>query len=179
MATPAMTYAVLAPVVLLVLYRRLRRHIGRQPLQAWRVGLRLAGVGIAAIALLLIGLAGALGGSMAGLGVLAGLGGGMVLGSYGLRLTSFETTVDGRFYTPNPWLGIGLSALMLGRLAYRFVAVRGASQVALMGDTTALGMLHRSPLTLAIAGLLVGYFLRYTLGLWRATRTPAAEATVP
>ena len=116
---------------------------------------------------------------MAGVGVLAGLGGGAVLGSYGLRLTRFETTADGRFYTPNPWLGIGLSALMLGRLAYRFVAVRGASQVALMGDTTALGMLHRSPLTLAIAGLLVGYFLRYTLGLWRATRTPAAEATVP
>ena len=179
MATPAMTYAVLAPVVLLMLYRRLRRHVGRQPLQAWRVGLRLAGAGIAALALLLIGAAGALGGSMAGLGVLAGLAGGIVLGSYGLRLTRFETTADGRFYTPNPWLGIGLSALMLGRLAYRFVAVRGASQAALLGDPTVLGTLHRSPLTLAIAGLLVGYFLRYTLGLWRATRTPALEATGP
>jgi len=174
-----MTYAVLAPVVLLMLYRRLRRHIGRQPLQPWRVGLRLAGVCIAAIALLLIGVAGALGGSMAGLGVLAGLAGGIALGTYGLRLTRFEATVDGRFYTPNPWLGISLSALMLGRLAYRFVAVRGTSQVALMGDTTALGMLHRSPLTLAIAGLLVGYFLRYSLGLWRATRTPVAEAALP
>ena len=114
MATPAMTYAVLVPVVLLVLYRRLRRHIGRQPLQAWRVGLRLAGVCIAAIALLLIGLAGALGGSMAGLGVLAGLVGGMVLGSYGLRLTRFETTVDGRFYTPNPWLGVVPTSLLIG-----------------------------------------------------------------
>lgn len=178
MATPAMTYAVLAPVVLLVLYRRLRRHIGRQPLQAWRVGWRLAGVVIAAIALLLIGLAGALAGSVAGLGVLAGLAGGAVLGSYGLRLTRFETTTDGRFYTPNPWLGIGLSALMIGRLAYRFVAVRSVSQVALVGDSTALGLLHRSPLTLAIAGLLVGYFLRYSLGLWRATRAPGAATTV-
>lgn len=179
MATPAMTYAVLAPVVLLLVYRRLRRHIGRQPLQPWRIGLRLAGVSIAALALLLIGVAGALGGSMAGLGVLAGLAGGAMLGSYGLRLTTFETTADGRFYTPNPWLGIGLSALMLGRLAYRFVAVRGASQVALMGDSTALGILHRSPLTLAIAGLLVGYFLRYSVGLWRATRVTEAEAAAP
>ena len=68
---------------------------------------------------------------------------------------------------------------MLGRLAYRFVAVRGASQVALMGDSTALGILHRSPLTLAIAGLLVGYFLRYSVGLWRATRAPVAQATAP
>ena len=177
MATPAMTYAVLAPVVLLVLYRRLRRHIGRQPLQAWRVGLRLAGVGIAAIALLLIGLAGAMVGSMSGLGVLAGLAAGIVLGSYGLRLTRFETTVDGRFYTPNAWLGIGLSALMLGRLAYRFVVVRDAAQAALLTDPSVLGTLHRSPLTLAIAGLLVGYFLRYTLGLWRATRPPTIEAT--
>ena len=179
MATPAMTYAVHAPVVLLVLYRRLRRHIGRQPLQPWRIGLRLAGVCIAALALLLIGVAGALGGSMAGVGVLAGLAGGAMLGSYGLRLTAFETNAGGRFYTPNPWLGIGLSALMLGRLAYRFVAVRGASQVALMGDSTALGILHRSPLTLAIAGLLVGYFLRYSVGLWRATRAPVAQATAP
>jgi len=39
MATPAMTYAVFVPVVLLVLYRRLRRHVGRQPLQGWRLGL--------------------------------------------------------------------------------------------------------------------------------------------
>ena len=31
-----------------------RRGAGRQPSQAWRVGLRLAGVGIAAIALLLV-----------------------------------------------------------------------------------------------------------------------------
>src|SRR6188474_630640 len=104
MATPAMTYAVIAPVALLVLYRRMRRHVGRQPLKAWRVGMRLAGMGIAAIALLLIGLAGALVGSTSGLGVLGGLAGGIVLGSYGLRLTHFETTVDGRFYTPNPWL---------------------------------------------------------------------------
>ena len=178
MATPAMTYAVLAPVLLLVLYRRVRRHVGRQPLQAWRVGLRLAGVCIAAIALLLIGLAGALGGSMAGPGVLAGLAGGLVLGSYGLRLTRFETTSDGRFYTPNAWLGIGLSALMLGRLAYRFVVVRDVSQAALLSDPSVLGTLHRSPLTLAIAGLLVGYFLRYTFGLWRATRTPKTEATL-
>ncbi|MEG2942039.1 MAG: DUF1453 domain-containing protein [Thermomonas sp.] len=178
MATPAMTYAVLAPVVLLVLYRRLRRHIGRQPLRAWRIGLRLAGVCIAALALLLIGVAGALGGSMAGLGVLAGLAGGGLLGSYGLRLTRFETTPEGRFYTPNPWLGVGLSALMLGRLAYRFVVVRDVSQAVTLTDSTALGILHRSPLTLAIAGLLVGYFLRYSLGLWRATRTPAAEATL-
>ena len=178
MATPAMTYAVLAPVLLLVLYRRVRRHVGRQPLQAWRVGLRLAGVCIAAIALLLIGLAGALGGSMAGPGVLAGLAGGLVLGSYGLRLTRFETTSDGRFYTPNAWLGIGLSALMLGRLAYRFVVVRDVSQAVALSDSTALEILHRSPLTLAIAGLLVGYFLRYTFGLWGATRTPKTEATL-
>ena len=178
MATPAMTYAVLAPVVLLVLYRRVRRHVGRQPLQAWRVGLRLAAVCIAAIALLLIGLAGALGGSMAGPGVLAGLAGGLVLGSYGLRLTRFETTSDGRFYTPNAWLGIGLSALMLGRLAYRFVVVRDVSQAVALSDSTALEILHRSPLTLAIGGLLVGYFLRYTFGLWGATRTPKTEATL-
>jgi hypothetical protein len=174
-----MTYAVLAPVVGLVLYRRLRRHVGRQPLQGWRVGLRLAGVAIAASALLLVGMAGALAGSMAGLGVLAGLAGGLALGGLGLRLTRFEVAADGRFYTPDPWLGIGLSALMLGRLAYRFVAVRGASQAAMLADPGVLGTLHRSPLTLAIAGLLVGYFLRYSLGLWRAARTPAVGTALP
>ena len=56
---------------------------------------------------------------------------------------------------------------------------KGASQAALLSGPDALATLHRSPLTLAIAGLLVGYFLRYALGLWRATRTPVAEAGLP
>ena len=179
MTMPAMTYAVLVPVVVLLLYRRMRRQIGRQPMQAWRIGLRLAAMAIAAIVLLLIGLGGAMGGSVAGLGVLAGLAGGIVLGGIGLRLTRFETTAEGRFYTPNPWLGIALACLMLGRLAYRFVVVRGVTDASLATDPNVLGTLHRSPLTLAIARLLVGYFLRFSLGLWRATRTPVAGATRP
>ena len=62
---------------------------------------------------------------------------------------------------------------MLGRLAYRFVKVRALSDIALQ-DPSMLSTLHRSPLTLAIAALLVGYWLGYCIGLLRKARAPQA-----
>lgn len=41
------------------------------------------------------------------------------LGVYGLRLTRFERTPTGLFYTPNAHLGIALSLLLVLRLGYR------------------------------------------------------------
>ena len=54
------------------------------------------------------------------LAVIGGLAGGLALGVplglYGLHLTRFETTPEGRFYTPNPYMGVGLSMLLAGRV---------------------------------------------------------------
>ena len=100
--------------------------------------------------------------------LLLGIGGGLMLGVplgfIGLRLTQFETTGEGHFYTPNTPIGVALSTLFIGRMAYRFWVLRDA--------VTATG--HpppfQSPLTYFIFGLIAGYYLVYYLGLFAHTR---------
>jgi hypothetical protein len=168
MAAPALTYAVLVPVVLFSIYRRLRRNFGRQPLRVGRIAFRV--VLFALVALLLLG-SGLLMPRL-GLGGVAGLLGGAALGLYGLHLTRFEAVPQGRFYTPNGVIGIALTALLLGRLLYRFLVLSPLMSAGAPGlqDPGAMTTFQRSPLTLAIAGLLVGYYLAYYAGLLHKAR---------
>lgn len=63
-----------------------------------------------------------------------------------------------RFYTPNPWIGGVLSLLLVGRLAWRM------GSGVFTGGTVQFGQ-NASPLTLAIAATLVGYYLFNGIGL--------------
>ena len=109
------TSILIGALALWVLYRRVRRNIGRQPLNARRMGGRI--VLLAVIAVLMasgatrdVELLGAL---------LAGIAGGAALGWLGLRHTKFEATVEGKFYIPHTYIGVLVSALLLSRIAYR------------------------------------------------------------
>jgi hypothetical protein len=170
-----MTLAVAVPLAALMVYRRVRRNFGRQPLRSGRLAVRSLFLALVAGLLLLIGLAGGIGASMAGWGVLSGLAAGGLLGVVGVRMTGFESVSGKHWYTPHPGLGLALTALMLGRLAYRFLAVGSAAAAMAGSDAPALASLQRSPLTLAIAGLLVGYYLVYNVGLLRMARQQGGE----
>lgn len=142
-----------------IYYRRLRRYFGRQPWQPRRTLARLAllsvlGLGLAYLAAMLpavrLGMAG---------GTLAGV----ALGIFGLRHTRIELHQGVRTYVPNPWIGAGLSALLLGRLAWRWASggfSGGGAQT----------LQHASPLTLAIASALIAYSLVQGLGLMQRMR---------
>jgi hypothetical protein len=111
-----------------------------------------------------------------GLGGGAGLLVGAALGIYGLHLTRFDDTPQGRTYTPNRYVGFVLAALLLARLAYRFAIVASARAQS-MQDPGAMATLQRSPLTFAIFGVLVGYYLSYYGGLlWRTRQMRPASA---
>ena len=88
------------------------------------------------------------------------------LGVLGTRLTKFEATQAGLFYTPNAHLGIALSLLLVLRLGYRFVMLQLSGQ---HFDPQSM-QLGASPLTMAIFGMLAGYYVTYAIGLlrWRA-----------
>ncbi len=99
------------------IYRRFRRSVGRQPVQPKRMMVRIAIFGVitliaSAISLLSTKL-------MIGLG--CGLVLGVPLGLLGLHLTRFETTPEGRFYTPNTYIGVAVSILFFARVAYRMM----------------------------------------------------------
>jgi hypothetical protein len=102
---------------------------------------------------------------------------GVALALVGLRHTSFEVTPEGRFYTPNKWLGLVVTTLLLGRLMARmFTLSERAAEVA--SGASPLASLQRSPLTLGLFFLLTGYYVTYYVGVLRkGTRlgTPVIE----
>jgi hypothetical protein len=140
------------------IYRRVRRNIGRQKLRPRRILISLA---IFAVIGCFLGMA-----SLQNLNLLYGLAGGLVLGGalgfVGLRLTRFETTEEGHFYTPNAHIGVALSLLLAGRMIYRFMVLNSTLSAAEMNHPPPM----QSPLTFFIVGLTFGYYIVYRIGLF-------------
>jgi len=149
---------VVAPLIVWRLYARTRRNFGRQPIQPKRMWTRVA---IFSVVTLLVATQGLLDPRLA-IGLTAGLLGGVALGMLALKLTRFE--IDGRndCYFPNPWIGMALTALFLGRLLYRLMVLY--PQIS-QGAASGYASFQRSPLTLVILGLLLGYYIAYYAGL--------------
>ncbi|RNF82199.1 DUF1453 domain-containing protein [Montanilutibacter psychrotolerans] len=97
---------------------------------------------------------------------------GMLLGLGGLALTRFETLPQGWAYTPNRWLVLALSLLVAGRLL--FGLVRGWQ--AWHGGVGHAQWAAQQGGMLAVAGLLLGYYLAYNWGLRRRLRRMPAVA---
>jgi hypothetical protein len=137
------------------IYRRIRRNIGRQKLHPRRAITSI--VILSLVSVLIVGM------SLQNTSLLPGFGGGLllgvVLGFVGLRLTRFETTDEGHFYTPNAHIGVALSLLLVGRVAYRFWVLRDIS------TAPAHPPPMQSPLTFFIIGLTIGYYFVYQVGL--------------
>ena len=162
--------ALLVPLVAWRVYSRIRRMVGRQRLSKWRARITLTIFPLVCL--------------MLAVGVIAhperlavffvALASGGALSVHGLRKTRFEATPGMLYYTPNAHLGIALSLLFLGRVVYR------AFEVYSMPAATATGeQFARSPLTLAVFGLLAGYYIGYAVGLvrWRAGASSTTEQT--
>src|SRR5579864_7253409 len=110
------TTILLAALVVWGIARRLRRTFGRQPVQYARIVLRIGVLAFAAV--LVVAMTP---NTQAGEAVAAGIVCGAALGYLGLRHTRFEVTPQGRFYTPHTYIGLAMTALLLGRLLYRFL----------------------------------------------------------
>lgn len=152
---------VIAPLIVWRLYARTRRNFGRQPIQPRRMWTR---VGIFSVIALLVATEGFIDPRLvAGLG--AGLVGGGALGMLALKLTRFEIDSRDDCYYPNPWIGLVLSALFIGRLLYRFMVLWPEMSHVGSGGYGGVGQLQRSPLTLVILGLMLGYYITYYAGM--------------
>jgi hypothetical protein len=122
------------------IYRRVRRNIGRQKLNPRRAMTSIVILSVFSAVIVGISI------SLQNMNLLLGIGGGLslgvLLGFVGLHLTRFETTAEGHFYIPNAHIGVALSILLVGRMAYRFWVFHN----------TAIGSSHpppmQSPLTL-------------------------------
>lgn len=161
-----MTSAQLAPAVVLPLviwrvYVRVRRNIGRQPLRLRQLKARIViwSVILAAFA------AAASAHPKALMGLLVGVAVSLGLAYLGVRLTKFEAVDDANYFIPNTIIGVGLSMLVVGRIAYRLLAMFSAG----MGPARP-GSIFDSPLTLGTLGLMGGYYAAYYFGVVRRAR---------
>jgi hypothetical protein len=163
-SNPGMTIAFGALIVWGV-YRRIRRNIGRQPLRPARSIISLVILGL--VSWMVVNYASANPNALLAFGGGALLG--AILGVVGLRLTKFETTSEGHFYIPNTHIGIVLSALFIGRLAYKYfpIFLHGENSGGNTSGLDAQGhpLLFQSPLTVFILGLTIGYYFVYRVGI--------------
>jgi hypothetical protein len=156
--THALTTAAIMALIAWRLYARIRRNIGRQQFRPARPWITLS---IFPVLLVLLGFA-TMTHPLSEGSLWAGVAAGIALGVLGHRLTRFEVTPDGYFYTPSAHLGIALSTLFVCRIAYRFI-INGVPG---MGGAPAAGQ-SLTPLTLLLLGTLAGYYCTYAVGLLR------------
>lgn len=162
---------ILSPLLIFLLWRRFRSHFGRQPIRRQLMRTRIIALGVVGLML-----------ASAGqhqprlvLGLLGGAAVGAALGGIGLRLTRFELDpLKGDCYIPNPWLGVLLMALLIGRIVWRLLTAPAARHAAVAGHPPALGS---SPLTMLVVGLSIGYYIVYFTGLLRHHRQLLAVRT--
>jgi hypothetical protein len=157
----AYVYAATAALILFVLYRRFRSVFSRQLLQPSRLKIRIASLSLVTLLLVARSTHSA---NLAAAGV-TGFAAGAALAYLGLRLTRFDVMPGGIFYTPNAYIGVALSALLLSRLAYRFKVLYPSMQAAHAESGDPFAAFQRSPLTLALFGIVIGYYLAYCIGL--------------
>lgn len=157
--TTVLPFLIFLPLIGWRLYRRVRNSIGRQKLSKVRPWITLT---VFPLLILLIGFA-ALAHPLSFVWLAGGVLIGAALGIYGHSKTVFENTPQGMFYTPNAHLGIALSVVFAGRVVYRMFELYTLDPGA---QPTSMDI-ARSPLTLAIFGLLAGYYVVYAVGLIR------------
>lgn len=141
------------------IYTRVRRNVGRQPFheRRWKSTVIIFSVMTALLGLL----------ALRSLPAVGGLGGGLMLGAglavIAFRLTRWEATAAGNFYTPNIVIGLGVTLLFIGRIAYRMIVVVGmtpAERAAVSGLSA-----YQNPVTLLTFGITSGFYIAYNAGL--------------
>lgn len=160
---------VLTPLLVWRVYARLKTQMQRQ-----RSILTRHYTGIFVFLAMLVVPASELFGNLVSLGALAvGTAGGIGYGLWGLKLTRYEETDEGYFFTPNARLGIAIAMLFAARVLYI-----GFELYANQGSTAPTPRFTDSWLTMLVVGLTGAYFATYSIGIlrWRMKRQKASLA---
>lgn len=165
----ALGTALLSALILLVLFKRLRRSIGRQKASLHRLVLRILIFG--SLSALLVPLLSIKNGYFLGMGLL-----GVVLAWLAIRLTTFEREATGCYYTPNGIIGLTVFSLFVGRMVYRLVTLAPLLRSEGFEASPLLSLLDRQggpPITVSILFLLVVFHVSYYVGVLIKTRAYA------
>jgi hypothetical protein len=156
----------LAALLIFVVYRRLRRSFGQQPLVPLRMQLRILLLLIVSCLL----LPSAMHSAAFLFSILAGVAVGIALALWGAAHTRFVRDADRLYYVPHTYTGMAVSLLFIGRLGYRLVQVYGSAD-----QSFTAASLVRSPLTIGLYFVLMGYYVcYYSVLLWKSKHAATA-----
>ncbi|MGZ5198134.1 MAG: hypothetical protein ACXWC4_00020 [Telluria sp.] len=167
MANAPIVALALAPLVAWRVYSRFKRLTTRQRSRVWRHRTTLVFFPLLVLMFALTSI----GNPVLLLALAAALAAGVALGNLALGKTTFERVGDDFYFTPHARIGAVVALLFIGRMAWRAWEYYSA------GGAIAHQDFARSPLTLAVFGVLAGYYMTYAVGLlrWRK-RTAVAPA---
>ena len=156
---------VLMPVILI---QRYRMGSARRRARAWTTALNVAVMTFSAICFLIGAAVTTVWVDNAFTGAAAGIALGAVLGFVGLALTRWEPTAEGLHYTPNRWLVLFVTFVVSARVAYGLWRSWTVAQSGVYG--TPMVLAFGIPESLAVGGLVIGYYVAYALGVRRRIR---------
>ena len=168
--------ALVLPVVLLPvsIVQRYRVGTARRPARAWVASLNIVGFLVSAVTILVTAAITTFW-VLSALPVTAlALMGGAAVGLLGLALSRWESEAGVMYFTPNRWLVLALTLLVLARLAWG--GWRAWQAWSLWGGQA--GWLSQAGVSgsLAAGALLVGYGLGFWAGVrWRIARRRASR----
>lgn len=162
----------LAALVVFGVYWRLRRNFGRQLLRPARMTVRIVLLAVVGCSLLPVALRSAqfisaeVGGAALGIG----------MAFWGAARTRFQMHEGRLHYVPHTYTGIAVSLLFLGRLVFRLAARPPLADAAHASQGLLPASMVRSPLTVGIVFVLVGYYVcYYGLVLWKSKHLNAED----
>jgi hypothetical protein len=166
-----------AILVVFLIYRRLRRSFGRQPLRPARMSVRVVLLLVVGCLLLPAAFRSAAFMSAVLLGTVAGVS----LAMWGVARTRFLRVSNQLYYVPHTYTGIAVSLLFLGRLVFRLVQVYGNMHAPHPAGADAANQafapasMLQSPLTVGLFFVLMGYYVCYYSMVLRKSKRVIAE----
>jgi hypothetical protein len=157
-----------AALILFSLYRRYRSHVGPQRIKPRRMLLRPVLLGALGVYILATST-----GPQAWLAMAAGLAAGAGLALLSLRHTRFETREARHYYIPNIYIGLAVSALFVLRIVWRLLVIYPQIESGSSSPLAALSAAKSLP-TLALLGLVIGYYVLYYIGVLMLSRRAVA-----
>ena len=170
---PLLLLLVLLPLLLimlmpLILIQRYRMGSARRRARAWTTALNVAVMTFSAICFLIGAAVTTVWVNNAFAGAAAGVAFGAVLGLVGLALTRWEPAAGALHYTPNRWLVLFVTFVVPARVAYGLWRSWTVAQSGVYG--TPMVLAFGIPESLAVGGLVIGYYVAYALGVRRRIR---------
>jgi hypothetical protein len=163
-------------LVLFSMYRRIRRTVGFQRFVKRRMVTRMSLFAIIGVIFLVTGFLNPKVYIFDAIGVVIG----GIIAYVATRTTSFEWRKDAWYYRPNPWIGVLLVVLFIGRIGYRVYQDYGlfratASANGQLQQQNQLATYSHDPSTTIILFTLITYYFVYYIFLIGRERHLEAE----